>query len=141
MLTCSHRGALKTRYDASETLWKVIKSNVAGTSLMKAIRCWTKDPSQLPTVKVGILHTQNDANRAIETQTEIGSLHMFRGFVVSIDWGHVNMEAALIPNPSKNMHTYLNQVRKAIKSRPSPEARSVSANAYFEYGNTGSPRL
>jgi len=107
---------------------------------MKAIRCWTKDPSQLPTVKVGILRTQNDANRAIETQTEIGWLHMFRGFV-SIDWGHVNMEADLIPNPSKNMHTYLNQVQKAIKSRPSPEARRVSANAYFENGNTGAPRL
>jgi hypothetical protein len=141
MLTCFHRGALKTRYDASKTLGKTIKSNVAGTSLMKAIRCWIKDPSQLPTVKVGILHTQNDANRAIETQTEIGSLHnMFRGFV-SIDWGHVNMEADVIPNLSKNIHTYLNQVRKAIKSRPSPEARSVSANAYCENGNTGSLRL
>jgi hypothetical protein len=73
---------------------------VAGPSLMKAIRCWTKDPSQPPTVKVDILRTQNDANHAIETQTEIGWLHMFRGFV-SIDWGHVNMEAHLIPNPSK----------------------------------------
>jgi hypothetical protein len=45
LLTCSHSGALKTRYDASDTLRKAIKSHVAGPSLMKAIRCWTKDPS------------------------------------------------------------------------------------------------
>jgi hypothetical protein len=131
ILTCSHRGALKIRYDASEALRKAIKSNVAGPSLMKAIRYWTKDPSQPPTVKVDILCTQNDVNLAIETQTEIGWLHMFRDFV-SIDWGHVNMEADLIPNPSKSMHTYLNQVRKALKSGPSPEARHVSANAYVK---------
>jgi hypothetical protein len=56
---------------------------------------------------------------------------MFRGFV-SIDWGHVKMEADLIPNPSKNMHTYLNQLQKAIKSRPSPDAWCVSANAYMK---------
>ena len=55
-----------------------------------------------PTVKIGILSAQNEVHRAIETQTEIGWLHMFRGFV-SIDWGHVNMEADLIPNPSKNV--------------------------------------
>ena len=56
---------------------------------------------------------------------------MFRRFV-SIDWGHVNMEADLVPNPSKNMHVHLNQVQKVIKSRPSPDARRVSANAYVE---------
>jgi hypothetical protein len=54
---------------------------------------------------------------------------LFRGFV-SIDWGRVNIEADLVPNPSKNMDAYLNQVRKAINSRPSPDARRVSANAY-----------
>ena len=98
---------------------------------MKAIRCWTKDPSQPPTVKVGILCTQNDANRAIATQTEIGWLHIFRGFV-SINWGHVHLEAETIPNPSKNMPTYLNQVRNIIKSRPSPDAQCASANAYLK---------
>ena len=56
---------------------------------------------------------------------------MFRGFV-SMDWGHVNMEADLVPNPSKNMHAYLNQVRKDIKSQPSPDARCVSADAYVK---------
>ena len=88
---------------------------------MKTIKCWTQDPSQPPTVKIGILSAQNDVHHAIETQTEIGWLHMFHGFV-SIGWGHANMEAGLDPNPSKNMHAYLNQVRKAIKSRPSPDA-------------------
>jgi len=42
------------------------------------------------------------------------------------------MEADLVPNPSKNMHAYLNHVRKAIKSPPSPDARCVSAKAYVE---------
>ena len=98
---------------------------------MKAIKCWIQDPSKPPTVKIGILSAQNDVHRAIETQTEIGWLHMFRGFV-SIDWGHVNMESDLVPNPSKNMHVRLDQVRKAIKSRPSPDARRVSANAYVK---------
>ena len=46
LLTCSHIGALKTCYDASETLRKAIKSHMAGPSIMKAIRCWTKDPSE-----------------------------------------------------------------------------------------------
>jgi len=72
LLTCSHSSALKTRCNASETLWKAIKSDIAGPSLMKAIRYWTKDPSQPPTVKVGIHLTKNDGNHAIETQTEIG---------------------------------------------------------------------
>jgi hypothetical protein len=131
LLTCSHPGALKTCYDASETLWKAIKSHVAGPSLMKAIRCWTKDPSQPPTVKVGILCTQNDVNRAIATQTETGWLHIFRGFV-SIDWGHVNFEEETITNPSEECSTYLNRVRHALKSRSSPDARRASANAYLK---------
>ena len=54
---------------------------MSAPSLAKAIRCWTKDPSQPPTVKVGILGTQTDVNRAIRTQTEIGWIHMFRGFI------------------------------------------------------------
>ena len=54
---------------------------------------------------------------------------MFRGFV-SINWGHANMEADLVPNPAKNMHASMDQFRKAIKSQPSPDARRVSANAY-----------
>jgi hypothetical protein len=44
---------------------------------MKAIKCWIQDQSKPPTVKIGILSAQNDVHRAIETQTEIGWLHMF----------------------------------------------------------------
>jgi hypothetical protein len=74
---------------------------------------------------------QTDVNHAIATQTEIGWLHML---CRSIDWlGHVNFDTALIPNPSKNIPTYLNQVRKAIKSRPSPDARRASANNALDY--------
>jgi hypothetical protein len=130
MLTCSHRSALKTRYDATETLWKAIKSNAAGPYIMKAIKCWIQeDPSKPLTVKIGILSAQNEVHRAIETQTEIGWLHMFCGFV-SIDWGHAHMDAEIAP--SKNIHEYLTQVRKAIKSRKSPGARRVSATAYVK---------
>ena len=64
----SHCGALKIRYAVSETLREAIKSHVSAPSLMKAIRCGTKDPSQPPTVKAGILGTQTDVNRAIRTQ-------------------------------------------------------------------------
>jgi hypothetical protein len=42
------------------------------------------------------------------------------------------MESDLVPNPRKNMHVRLDQVRKAIKSQPSPDARRVSANAYVK---------
>ena len=80
---------------------------------MKAIKCWIQDPSKPPTVKIGILSAQNDVHRAIETQTEIGWLHMFRGFV-SIDWGHVNMEADVVPNPAKNLHTSMDQFQKFL---------------------------
>ena len=108
---------------------KAIKSNAAGTYIMKAIKCWIQDPSKPPTVKIDILSAQTEVHRAIETQTEIGWLHMFRGFV-SIDWGHIHMDAEIVLKPatnmhatldpiqeaSKNMHVYLDQVRKAIKS-------------------------
>jgi hypothetical protein len=103
MLTCSHRSALKTRYDATETLRKAIKSNAAGSYIMKAIKCWIQDPNKPPTVKIGILSAQNEVHRAIATQTEIGWLHMFRGFV-SIDWGHVHMDAEIVSKPATNMH-------------------------------------
>ena len=99
---------------------------------MKTIKCWIQDPSKPPTVKIGILPSaQNDVHHAIETQTEIGWLHMFCGFV-SIDGGHVTMEADSVPNPSKNMDAHLDQFRKAIKSRQSPDAQRVSANAYVK---------
>ena len=77
------------------------------------------------------LSAQTEVHRAIETQTEIGWLHMFRGFV-SINWGHVNMEADLVPNQAKNMHARMDQFRKAIKSQPSPDVRRVSANTYVK---------
>ena len=145
MLTCSHRSALKTRYDATETLRKALKSNAAGTYIMKAIKCWIQDPSKPPTVKIDTLSAQTEVHRAIETQTEIGWLHMFRGFV-SIYWGHVHMDDEIVLKPatnshatldpiqeaSKNMHVYMSQVRKAIKSRKSPDSRRASATAYVK---------
>ena len=54
-----------------------------------------------------------------------------RGFV-SIDWGHVHMEADIVPNPAKNMHRCMDQFREALKSRPSPDARRASATAYVK---------
>jgi hypothetical protein len=36
------------------------------------------------------------------------------------------------PNPSDEISTYLNQVRYALKSRPSPDARRATANAYLK---------
>ena len=42
-MKASATGALKTRYNACETLCKAIKSHVAGPSPMKAIRRWTND--------------------------------------------------------------------------------------------------
>ena len=42
------------------------------------------------------------------------------------------MESDLVPNPSKNVHVRLDQVQKAIKSRPSPDARRASATAYVK---------
>jgi hypothetical protein len=129
MITCSHRSVLKTCYDATETLRKVIKSNAAGPYIMKAIKCWIHDPSQPPTVKIGILSAQNEVHRAIETQTEIEWLHMFRGFV-SIDWGHVHMDAEIVPKPARDMHQRMDHFREAIKSQPSPNARRASATTY-----------
>jgi hypothetical protein len=93
--------------------------------------CWHKEHSQPPTVKIGILCTQTDVNRAIATQTEIAWLYMFRGFV-SIGWGHVNFEEEPIAHPGEALSTYLNQVRHVLKSRPSADARRTSANAYLK---------
>ena len=59
----------------------------------------------------------------------ISSAWLFRGFV-SIDWGHIHMDAEIVP--SENIHAYLDQVWKAIKSRPSPDARRASATAYVK---------
>jgi hypothetical protein len=40
------------------------------------------------------------------------------------------MDAEIVP--SENIHVYLNQVRKAIKSRPSRDAKRASATAYVK---------
>jgi hypothetical protein len=93
MLTCSHTGVL-----------------LRHATMLVSHQMMDKGPEPATYCKVGILCAQNnDVNHAIEMQTKIGWLHMFRDFV-SIDWGHANMEADLVPNPSKNMHAYLNQV-------------------------------
>ena len=62
------------------------------------------------------------------------------GFV-SIDWGHVHMEADIVPNPAKNMHRCMDQFREALKSRPSPDARRASATAYVKTVIQGSTTL
>ena len=50
LLTCSYSGTLKTLYDATDTLHKAVKCNAAGPSILKAIRYWTNDPRQPPTL-------------------------------------------------------------------------------------------
>ena len=95
---------------------------------MKAIRCWTKDPSQPSAFKVGIFCTQTDVNSAIETQTEISWLHMFR----CLDWGYVHFEEETITNRSEEMSTYLNHVRHVLWSRSSFDARRASVNVYLK---------
>ena len=50
----------------------------------------------------------------------------------ALDWGHVNLEEETISNLSEDILTYLNQVRHAIKSQPSPDARRAFANSYLK---------
>ena len=56
----------------------------------------------------------------------------FAALSASLDWGHVNLEEETISNLSEDILTYLNQVRHAIKSRQSSDARRASANAYLK---------
>ena len=80
--------------------------------------CWTNDPSQPPTINVGILCTQTDVDRTIATQTEIGCLHMFRGFV-SVDWGHVNFEEETsLPTWTRSGMLSKVEYRSRVEHRP-----------------------
>ena len=57
---------------------------------------------------------------------------MFRGFV-SIDWLRTrHFRRGEHNKPQPRMSTYLNQIRHARKSHPSPDAGRASANAYLK---------
>ena len=67
----------------------------------------------------------------LQHKLRLGGSTCFRGFI-SIGWEHVNFEEEIIPNPSEEISTYLNQVRHAIKGRLLPNARRAFANAYLK---------
>ena len=119
-----------------------IKSHVAGQSLMKAIRFWTKDPSQPPAVKVGILCTQTDVNRAIETQTEIGWLHMFfAGFVSIFRLGTCQFRRGDHNKPQRRMFYLFEPGQTCSQESIISRCTTCFCQCLSENGNTGSSRL
>lgn len=89
MLTCTDPRAQKFRYDAAIPLRTVLsKSGDAGNFLLRVIQTWTKTPLDPIVLTHGDSGNDIQAaiNQALESQTNIGWTHLFRGFV-SLAWG------------------------------------------------------
>ena len=62
------------------------------------------DPSQSPKLIKGILKIQLTTNPVLQIQTEIGWLHLFRGFVGD-EWGHSAAMICSALHPSEKVPT------------------------------------
>ena len=87
LLTCVDPRALKARYEATAALNKAMSDGGAGPrALYRAIKMWCQHPAEPLDVAARTLRAQPMVDRALASQTTIGWLHVFRGFV-SLDWG------------------------------------------------------
>jgi hypothetical protein len=123
MLTCDDPRAKKFRYDAAIPLRTVLsKSGDAGTFLLRAIQVWTQTPLDpiniVPADEArGI---QPAIDQALDSQTQIGWVQFFRGFV-SLDWGLIY--------PQTDIH------------RLTPEDRRAQSEKNLDCSDYGCPRL
>ena len=92
VLTCKAPRALKFRYEAMTPLRRLLSgSGAGGKALLKAVKVWTADPRSPVVIEpddetYGI---NGPVEVAMASQTQIGWINLFRGFV-SQDWGRVH---------------------------------------------------
>ena len=88
LLSCADPRAMTSRYDASVVLKKALTDSVGGNSLFRAVKQWTLHPTEAPTVQSCAPGYQLAIDRAVQSQSAIGWLNLFRG-LVSSKWGLV----------------------------------------------------
>jgi hypothetical protein len=86
LLSCRSPQAMMARYDATVVLKKALGDCVGGNSIFRAVTQWTLHPMELPTLSSCLSGYQLAIDRAIQSQSDIGWLHLFRG-LISFSWG------------------------------------------------------
>ena len=88
LLTCTEPRALKSRYEAAVVLNKHMSQGGPGPqALYQAIREWTLHSEAPVTAQAQTLASQPQVDIALASQSRIGWLNVFRGFL-SLDWGY-----------------------------------------------------
>ena len=95
LLTCRSPRALRIRYAASAALGKKLADSPGPAALFRAIKQWTSAPDLPVHISPGATFSSLEVEAAIQSQTQIGWDHLFRGFVSSA-WGQVHAQDASI---------------------------------------------
>jgi hypothetical protein len=85
LLTCTDSKAPKLLYEATVLLRKALSDDQGARAIYRAIQQWTINPSMPISLSAGKLSEQTLLNEALASQTDIGWLNLFQGFV-STDW-------------------------------------------------------
>ncbi|KAI2494992.1 hypothetical protein MHU86_19511 [Fragilaria crotonensis] len=94
---------MTSRYDAVIVLKKALGESAGNISIFRAITQWTLHPTVTPTLPSGVPSLQTSINRAVQSQTDIGWLNLFRG-IISAEWGNVTTEDSSSPM-SRGVHS------------------------------------
>ncbi|KAI2502698.1 hypothetical protein MHU86_11755 [Fragilaria crotonensis] len=103
LLSCRSPKAMTSRYDAVIVLKKALGESAGNISIFRAITQWTLHPTVTPTLPSGVPSLQTSINRAVQSQTDIGWLNLFRG-IISAEWGNVTTEDSSSPM-SRGVHS------------------------------------
>ena len=107
---------MKSRYDAAVVLNKQLSQGGPGPqSLYQAIRDWTLHSDAPVSAQARTVASQPQINIALVSQTCIGWLNVFRGFL-SLDWGYFYSRDDQTPGDirSSNENKRLSQVVLAV---------------------------
>ncbi|KAI2513929.1 hypothetical protein MHU86_313 [Fragilaria crotonensis] len=132
MLTCIDPRAQKFRYDAAIPLLRTVlsKSGDAGTFLLRVIQTWTKTPLDPIVLTPGDSghDIQAAIDQALESQTNIGWTHLFRGF----SYFTLPLETRLRQSPRQRQR-WLRLARLATFHSSAKGARQQLLSTYFPY--------
>jgi hypothetical protein len=93
LLTCRCPQAMRLRYDATIVLKKALHDGAGDNSIFRAVQQWTLNPMAAPTVPSCASGYQPSIDRAVQSQSMIGWLNLFRG-LISVQWGLISDDTA-----------------------------------------------
>ena len=89
MLTCPSPRAKKIRYDASTRLRKALDDSPGTSALLRAAQQWSSAPDNPVIIPYGDTSSATHIDDALQCQTTIGWVNVFRGFI-SLRWGGIS---------------------------------------------------